>query len=917
MFVSADRLFRRIRGEVADDRGASLVVVVALMAMGFIVAMVIASAALFSMRQNAGVKGGVQAFAAAEAGRDAVVSAFEIAPESCPATAQYTDDPSDATDPTFSVAVFATNVVDEPTSSAGLSQRCPLDTDKWVVLRSTGTGGDGSSTVIDAVYPWEKFRTEVAGGGLGYMDASLTSSWSNTSGDTVIKRGNFTCGGSTVFDGNVFVLGGNVVVRQGTFELTTCEIRGDLYASGDINVQRGCFLIFICDGAKLRVGGQVKTLTTITNQGVLESGINPSAPYRNIEARGNIVTNHSNARIEAYNGGSVKTEQGISTSGGIVRAAADIVANQSISAGADVYSYDGAVLAGIDITGGATVRAETAIRAGRNIDGNGARQADTGVVTAVGAISGGGSVSGPAGVFAGGDISTSGTVTAGGGDIHAGGAISGGVRTAGGSVLARGGISAGTVTANGGSIITNGALAMGANRIARDAIASTGTIGAANAAGELRATTGSILSGGDILGNGARTAGQDIHAAGQLNSTANFALTAGRDVLTGGNFTWTASSNGSCAITRDVTAGGIITIVRTGNDSSARCAIGGHLWAYSGGNANAASTLPSHGSSASSRSQAWVVSNDVKARGGWTANSRYRTTGTSGIDPTPDKAVPPGSAPGVPAIPAVAAPTVAAPSAFFMVLNEDPDGTWETFDDLQLRTTWVDLGTYTTWPGYTPVGPLSAGRCGSSWLGTGGYVRQILGNPNALTVDGFSVPADVPVVIDATQCNNVSLSWSSTPLRRDAVLLVNNVAFTFASFTATSEHHLAIVQVDKDNSDQVPTWNPTGDREPVPNCSSGQNRINMTFSSGGWDPNVNLLLYSPCGINGNFASSWRGHLYTHNDNVQSGVLTTLVCVPMRVTGVVDLPCDINDIAEFGNMRVSAYRLGDRTSQTED
>ena len=149
------------------------------------------------------------------------------------------------------------------------------------------------------------------------------------------------------------------------------------------------------------------------------------------------------------------------------------------------------------------------------------------------------------------------------------------------------------------------------------------------------------------------------------------------------------------------------------------------------------------------------------------------------------------------------------------------------------------------------------------------------------------------------------------------MLHVRNVSFTFASFTASTQHTLAIIQVDEDPSPQAPAWNPGGELEPIPNCSSGQNEINMTFtSSGGLDTDVNLLLYSPCGIDGSFASTWRGHLYTHNDNVKSEILTTLVCEPMKFTGVVDLPCDINDIAEFGAMNVNSWRLGDRHSQTE-
>ncbi len=913
MFVNADRFLTRMRAASRDDQGASLVIVIAYMAMAFIIAAVVAAACLFAIRQNSRAEASVQSFAAAEAGRDAVVSALEIAPKSCPATAQYTDDPTDLTDPTFTVSVHATDIAAEPTTATGIAQRCPLNTDRWVVLRATGTGSDGITSVIDAVYPWQRFRVQVAGGGLGYMDAPLTSSWSNTSGDTVVKRGDFTCGGATSFDGNVFVLNGGVTIRQGTLEYTTCTITGDLYASGEINVQRGCFLIIFCGAATLRVGGQVKTLGSITAQGVLEAGTEPTMPYKNIEARGNIVTNHSNARIEAFNGGSVRSEQAISSSSGPIRASADIVANQSIAAGAEIRSYGGSIIAGVDVTGSSTARAQLSIHAGRNIDGSGTRQSDAGRVMAVGTISGGITVAGALGVLAGGDISTTGAVTASGGDIHAGGTISGGTRTAGGSVLARAGISSGAVTANGGSISTNGAITGNANRIASGSVTATGTIASNN---EVRATTGSILAGGDVTGAGARTAGQDIHVGGQLNAPG--VVTTGRDVLTAGALTLTAASSGACAIGRDITAGGIITIARAGSDSSApattRCTVAGHVWTYSAGNANAASTLPSHGG-ANSRSQLWVTSNDVQARGGWTANSRYRTAaaGTNGIDPTPDKVTMPGVAPSAPAIPVVAAPAVSAPIPFGLVLNEDPDGTWETYDDLQLRTTWVDLGTYTTWPGYTPVGPLTGGNCGATWLGSSGQVRKILQNE---TVTG--VPKDVPVVIDATQCGSVNMgTWSATVLRRDAVLLTRNVSFTFASFTANEPRTLAIIQVDENSTSQVPAWNPGGEPEPVPNCSTGQNRISMTFTgAAALDEDVNLLLYSPCGINGNFASSWRGHLYTHNDNVQSGVLTTLICAPMKFAGVVDLPCNINDVAEFGSMNANAWRLGERASQTE-
>jgi hypothetical protein len=125
-----------------------------------------------------------------------------------------------------------------------------------------------------------------------------------------------------------------------------------------------------------------------------------------------------------------------------------------------------------------------------------------------------------------------------------------------------------------------------------------------------------------------------------------------------------------------------------------------------------------------------------------------------------------------------------------------------------------------------------------------------------------------------------------------------------------------VVQVDPDPGLYTPAWG--GDPEPIPHCA-GRQRISITGTGWGslaWSSDVNVALYSPCGVQGTFAKVWKGHIYTHNDHVTTDILANLECSPMEITGVVGLPCDINDVTSSGSMNINAWRLGDRVSQTE-
>ena len=129
----------------SDDSGAVLITVLIVMLVGFIVASVVAASVLFTVQSNAGNRSRTQAFIAAESGRDAAVAGIV---GGCAATTYA------GTDPKFASTVYVTTG-NQPTSATdgGVAQGCPSTTTRFIVIRSTGTGPDGSTSTIDAVYP--------------------------------------------------------------------------------------------------------------------------------------------------------------------------------------------------------------------------------------------------------------------------------------------------------------------------------------------------------------------------------------------------------------------------------------------------------------------------------------------------------------------------------------------------------------------------------------------------------------------------------------------------------------------------------------------------------------------------------------------------------------------------------------------
>jgi hypothetical protein len=204
----------------SDDSGAVLITVLVVMLVGFIVASVVAASVLFTVQSNSGNRSRTQAFVAAESGRDAAVAGIVAG---CAATT-YT-----GTDPKFASTVYVTTG-NQPTSAtdAGVVQGCPSTSTRFIVIRSTGTGPDGSASTIDAVYPWVVSYSQQPGGVVTYFSGGFTAGVSHYTGDLVLRTGNWDCTQGALLTGDLYVLNGTVGFSN------NCRVEGDIWASGNV-----------------------------------------------------------------------------------------------------------------------------------------------------------------------------------------------------------------------------------------------------------------------------------------------------------------------------------------------------------------------------------------------------------------------------------------------------------------------------------------------------------------------------------------------------------------------------------------------------------------------------------------------------------------------------------------------------------
>lgn len=203
-----------------DDDGAVLITVLVVMLVGFIVVSTVAASVIFTVTRNDATRNDTQAFVAAESGRDVAVAALA---GGCTATT------FSGSTPRYESSIFVTTG-DRPDTATGpgVTPGCPTRDSRYVVIRSTGTAPNGSTTTIDSVYSWQVFPSETPGGVVTYFSGSFNAGVSRYTGDLVLRHGDWSCNIDGVLDGDLYVL-------EGTVELSNnCTINGDVWASGDV-----------------------------------------------------------------------------------------------------------------------------------------------------------------------------------------------------------------------------------------------------------------------------------------------------------------------------------------------------------------------------------------------------------------------------------------------------------------------------------------------------------------------------------------------------------------------------------------------------------------------------------------------------------------------------------------------------------
>ncbi|NLP85911.1 hypothetical protein HF576_18935 [Microbacterium sp. CFH 90308] len=246
-----ERIRTRTRESGSDDRGAVLVTVVIVMIVGFIAASVIAASVLFVIRSNDDNRDNLDAFVAAESGRDVAVS--EVV-NSCSISAPLT-----GTAPTYTATVYTTEG-SQPTDHTGLTpSACPTDLTTFVVIHSIGTGPDGSTAEIDSVYRWLEPIPEQPGGTLAYFHGSVGGQKSIYKGDLVVRKGSYTCPLGATITGDLYVTNGTVSLSQ------DCHIQGSIYSYGEVSTTSQGLKV---DGDILSEVGDIK----LANNGAVVGG---------------------------------------------------------------------------------------------------------------------------------------------------------------------------------------------------------------------------------------------------------------------------------------------------------------------------------------------------------------------------------------------------------------------------------------------------------------------------------------------------------------------------------------------------------------------------------------------------------------------------------------------------------------------
>lgn len=567
------------RRRARDERGSTMVVVLTVVLVGVVLSTAIASSSMGSVRQTTHGRSNVQAFAAAEAGRDSMAAAISQVVPACASASGSVDAATWSATLHYvpgtslpSGTTYAADGSPQPAAAwttvtcGGLAAAGPGD--YMVVVASTGTAADGTSRVISAAYPFHveppdnSIVSTVQGPfsiGSSGTGSTGTPAWS---GGPLVVNGppgqtNFVCGTPTAqpvtIEGDVYVLAGDA-----EFPGPGCRIKGDLYVQGNVRVRGYNSLGLLFGGNRhlwvtgdIRVGGDFDQrnggLTVgggITAGGDINLSERESTWLSESFNQVKVGTAQGPGELALWSGGNVKLrywDQGaLFSDGGVV--------NGRIKAGGAVDSTRG-------------VDDETGSGYGGNWRVTGSIAAGTAVTlknTPSGGIASGGTVT------ATNSSPVSGAVTAGGAVSLNDAPVNGAVRTAG-AVTATDSTITGKVTSLNQSVTLNNS---GSGEIvAKGNVTTTGNrpiTGPVTAGGGATLTanvTGDVAVNGIVSVTGATVTGS-VSSAYAPTGGAEFSTT-----LTDATVTGTVrASSGGVVVTRGsvgglITAGGRVALI--------------------------------------------------------------------------------------------------------------------------------------------------------------------------------------------------------------------------------------------------------------------------------------------------------------------------------------------------------------------
>lgn len=297
------------RAHRSDESGSALVTVLIVMMVLGLLTVSLSAAVVNTTRTTVGVRGSLQAQAAADAGIAAAVAAAKANPSGVCTVAS-----TSTTAPRYSV-----------------STTCPSGTGR-AIFRSTGQGEDGGSTTVEAAYQYvggvaaaaPEYAMTIGGNGLSAN--SLTVKPDEGAGDSaaLILSGDFmTCNNTTSF-------ATDVVLYAGSIELTnSCTFEKSLYVSGNVRLN-----------SSITVKGSIHALGTVSidNSTVKVLG--------DINARGRV-------NVQGQVSGNVTTEGDLTMpSNGTIAGNATIGGNATLSSNAKINGT-------LTATGKATISGST------------------------------------------------------------------------------------------------------------------------------------------------------------------------------------------------------------------------------------------------------------------------------------------------------------------------------------------------------------------------------------------------------------------------------------------------------------------------------------------------------------------------------------------------------------------------------